>query len=146
MAEQSSEMGEEMTYPTQEELEAMCDPATPDLNEQRMRFARRIIDWHTAKLAEQEPVAVVIDAAEGYDGFNAIVDSGDALLKPLQKLYARPMPAAPAVPAISAIFETEDQHMIGTRSATVKRVEHNDDGSITVVIDHWPALPQPPKE
>ena len=43
---------------------------------------------------------------------------------------------------IHADFETCEAGITGTTSAQVKRVEHNDDGSLTVVIDHWPA-PQP---
>ena len=59
-------------YPTQEELEAMADAADKFADEatqspgeyhpdwhtcQQQDFARRIIDWQNAKLAEQEPVA-----------------------------------------------------------------------------------------
>lgn len=41
-------------------------------------------------------------------------------------------------PEVNAIFETCDGGAIGTTSAKVKRVEWQDDGSIMVVIDHWP--------
>lgn len=39
---------------------------------------------------------------------------------------------------VNAIFETQDGEVIGTTNAKVKRVEWQDDGSLTVVIDHWP--------
>jgi|GEM_PF-4579220 len=43
-------------------------------------------------------------------------------------------------PLIRAMFETVDETIpvTGTTEATIKRVEQNDDGSYTVVIDHWP--------
>lgn len=39
---------------------------------------------------------------------------------------------------VTAAFETVDDNVTGTTSADVKRVEQQDDGSITVIIDHWP--------
>lgn len=41
-------------------------------------------------------------------------------------------------PVINAEFECESNGIVGTTSATVKRIVYQDDGSITVVIDHWP--------
>lgn len=43
-----------------------------------------------------------------------------------------------AVPVINAMFETSENGITGTRFVDVKRVEHEDDGSLTVVIDYWP--------
>ena len=40
---------------------------------------------------------------------------------------------------ITAMFETSDGLITGTTDAQVKRVERQDDGTITVVIDHWPS-------
>lgn len=44
------------------------------------------------------------------------------------------------LPTIHAMFETVDPSVpvIGTTAAPVKRIMQNDDGSYTVVIDHWP--------
>ncbi len=44
------------------------------------------------------------------------------------------------VPTIHVMFEVEDSsvRVVGTTSASVKRVEQNDDGSYTAVVDHWP--------
>jgi hypothetical protein len=42
------------------------------------------------------------------------------------------------VPKINAKFETSSAHCIGTTEAPIKRVERQDDGSVTVVIDYWP--------
>lgn len=44
---------------------------------------------------------------------------------------------------IHAKFETEGGGAVGSTDAPVKRTEHNDDGSFTVVIDHWPVVQQP---
>lgn len=41
-------------------------------------------------------------------------------------------------PIVQAKFETVDDGIIGTRSVDVKRVEREDDDSLTVVIDYWP--------
>jgi hypothetical protein len=41
-------------------------------------------------------------------------------------------------PTIYAAFECESNGIVGVTSAPVKRVEKNDDGSFTVIIDHWP--------
>lgn len=51
-----------------------------------------------------------------------------------------------AEPVIRAAFETVDPRPFGatgTTAAKVKRVESNDDGSFTVVIDHWPQPVEP---
>ena len=42
------------------------------------------------------------------------------------------------LPVIHATFEISDNNVTGSTNASVKRVEANDDGSFTVVIDHWP--------
>lgn len=50
-------------------------------------------------------------------------------------------------PAIHAVFETVDPRPFGatgTTEAPIKRIEANDDGSFTVVIDHWPTPDRPP--
>jgi hypothetical protein len=39
---------------------------------------------------------------------------------------------------VNAVFETENGEIVGTTDAKVKRVEWQDDGSLTVVIDYWP--------
>lgn len=39
---------------------------------------------------------------------------------------------------VTARFETKSGDITGSTDAPVKRVEVNDDGSITVVIDAWP--------
>ena len=44
---------------------------------------------------------------------------------------------------VNAIFETEDGPFIGKTDAKVKRVEVQDDGVLTVVIDHWPQPAEP---
>src|SRR5690606_5098615 len=44
---------------------------------------------------------------------------------------------------VNAIFETQDGEVIGTTDAKVKRVEWQDDGSITVVVDYWPQPAEP---
>lgn len=53
-------------------------------------------------------------------------------------------PSAQAVPAVNAVFETSTHEVAGTTAASVKRVERQDDGSLTVVIDHWPSTPATP--
>lgn len=42
---------------------------------------------------------------------------------------------------IHAKFKVESGTITGTAGAKVKDVEYEDDGSITVVIDHWPQSP-----
>lgn len=50
----------------------------------------------------------------------------------------------PPEPArVNAIFETQAGEVVGTTEARVKRVERQDDGSLTVVIDHWPQPAEP---
>lgn len=52
----------------------------------------------------------------------------------------------PAEPVkVNAIFETQDGEVIGKTDAKVKRVECQDDGSLTVVIDYWPQPTEPVK-
>lgn len=46
---------------------------------------------------------------------------------------------------VNAIFETENGEVIGTTVAKVKRVEWQDDSSLTVVIDYWPQPAEPEK-
>lgn len=70
----------------------------------------------------------------------------DELDKALDELADDDEPAGEIV--IDAEFEYEDGIVIGTTSAPVKRVEQQDDGTFTVVIDYWPptalkALPAP---
>lgn len=62
-------------------------------------------------------------------------------------LYARPTfePAPAAEPVVQAVFETAADGIIGRTSVNVKRVEREDDGSLTVVIDYWPR-PSPEAE
>lgn len=40
------------------------------------------------------------------------------------------------IPKINVMFEYVDGDIIGTKCATVKRIEKQDDGSFTVVLDH----------
>ena len=55
--------------------------------------------------------------------------------------------AQPTEPVkVNAIFETQDDEVIGTTDAKVKRVEVQDDGALTVVIDHWPKPVEPDKQ
>lgn len=51
-------------------------------------------------------------------------------------------------PVIQASFEYEDAAIVGKTSAPIKRIDKEDDGSLTVVIDHWPSAPaaQPQKK
>lgn len=42
------------------------------------------------------------------------------------------------VPAISAKFEIVGDGLTGTTGVPVKRVERENDGSLTVVLDYWP--------
>lgn len=44
----------------------------------------------------------------------------------------------PSVPVVHATFESGGNGITGRASAPVKRVEYHDDGSLEVVIDHWP--------
>ena len=44
---------------------------------------------------------------------------------------------------VNARFETTADNITGTQSVPVKRVEMEDDGSYTVVIDYWPGDPLP---
>lgn len=41
-------------------------------------------------------------------------------------------------PTIHAVFECSENSIIGSTDAPIKRVMAEDDGSFTVVIDHWP--------
>jgi hypothetical protein len=43
---------------------------------------------------------------------------------------------------VNARFEVSSGLITGTTHADVKRVEFEDDGSLTVVIDHWPNEPR----
>lgn len=56
-------------------------------------------------------------------------------------IYTTPQPAEPV--KVNAIFETQAGEAIGTTEARVKRVEWQDDGSLTVVIDYWPQPAEP---
>ena len=44
--------------------------------------------------------------------------------------------------SVNAQFECVDNGITGSMTAPVKRVEYQDDGSITAIIDHWPDSPQ----
>lgn len=43
-----------------------------------------------------------------------------------------------STPDVHATFECEENGVTGSTSAPIKRVEYHDDGSLEVVIDHWP--------
>lgn len=77
----------------------------------------------------------VIDAYHTAGSHEKGILSGASVLAPL-------WPKQPQH-AINAIFEVVSDGIIGTTLAKVKRVEQQDDGSLTVVIDHWPNPPQP---
>lgn len=53
-------------------------------------FHRAVIRYY---FENAEPVGEVTDAAETYDGYSAIIDTGALLLKPGTKLFTAPMPA-----------------------------------------------------
>jgi hypothetical protein len=48
------------------------------------------------------------------------------------------VPDPQKAPVLHAKFETTDGVVTGTTAAPMKRIEANEDGSFTVVIDHWP--------
>jgi hypothetical protein len=68
----------------------------------------------------------------------APVAQGDHCRFPACQLTECPAKGCYEAPAINAVFETVDGGITGLKGATVKRVEKQDDGSVTVVIDHWP--------
>lgn len=47
------------------------------------------------------------------------------------------------VPKINAMFSYEGNGIQGSCSVPVKRVEVNDDGSFTAVLDYWPPVSRP---
>jgi len=47
--------------------------------------------------------------------------------------------AKPTPLIIHAEFRWENNGIVGTTAARIQAIQHQDDGSITVVIDHWPA-------
>ena len=49
-------------------------------------------------------------------------------------------PQAEGLPEITAVFETKDGRIMGSTAAPIKRIDLQDDGTITVVINHWPHL------
>lgn len=61
----------------------------------------------------------------------------DWLRERLEALFRELESARP--PAVRAVFEVESGGAVGTREAPVKRVETEDDGSTTVVVDAWPS-------
>lgn len=46
------------------------------------------------------------------------------------------------LPKIQVKFETSDGLITGSMYEEPKRVELEDDGSITVVVDYWPETPK----
>lgn len=72
------------------------------------------------------------------------LDTGDSRSAPgwAVEIY-RLLALEPApVPAVGAQFECVDEGLTGTAPAPVKRVEREDDGSLTVVLDYWPSPDQ----
>lgn len=49
--------------------------------------------------------------------------------------------SAEATLTIGAVFETVADGLTGITAAKVKRIERQDDGTFTVVIDYWPTAP-----
>lgn len=47
---------------------------------------------------------------------------------------------------VNAVFETQVGEVIGKTEAEIKRVERQDDGSLTVVIDYWPQSSEPDEQ
>lgn len=45
-----------------------------------------------------------------------------------------------SAPRIRAMFECIGSRVVGSTEAPIKRVDHEDDDSFTVVIDHWPDM------
>lgn len=61
----------------------------------------------------------------------------------LEVSFAHPIPSAPIVHAVFETVDSRSMGAIGTTEAPIKRVEVNDDGSFTVVINHWPVPSTP---
>jgi len=87
------------------------------------------------------PVGILKQVAMGEPVFYPLGDNVYELPLGEHQLYAAPQSAKPV--KINAIFEAENGEVIGTTDAKVKRVEWQDDGSLTVVIDYWPQPSEP---
>lgn len=60
----------------------------------------------------------------------------------LRNIFDAMLSAAPTPPSINAQFEVVEGGITGSTDAPVKRVELQDDGSYTVIIDYWPIPPE----
>ncbi|WP_340584025.1 hypothetical protein [Brucella pseudintermedia] len=84
--------------------------------------------------AEADNAALIHDLNRIKDHETELVNDNvakDARIKELEE-------ALDSDPVVQAKFETVADGIIGTRSVDVKRVEREDDDSLTVVIDYWP--------
>jgi len=63
------------------------------------------------------------------------VDAANERIRDLERENAT-LRATP--PIITAMFETRSGSLIGSTLAKILRVDCQDDGSYTVVINHWP--------
>lgn len=121
-----------MTYPTQEELEAMAhrtatryrhgDDCPYQFAAHCLQdFARRIIDWHTAKLLAQEPLDLDDMAHSAYEEAMSFGISHDLFLRYFKTVAGRPTPAAPAVPEKIKKIEPGFKGMFAKEAQAYKR-------------------------
>lgn len=121
-----------------------------------LRTINHVPEETAKKYAEAERMAeglVKILAEKHYPNLHdAKVQTGDlvGMLLQIDNMTAgleRPKPQRDFAPSlrnvhINARFEVTSGDITGMTDADVKRVEFEDDGSLTVVIDHWPIEPK----
>ena len=89
---------------------------------------------HVASEIDFQPVDTGGDPLAWQHG----IDLGDAIKNAREVLRA-----SLQEPVITAQFETVSNGLTGSTDAPIKRIEHQDDGTYTVVIDHWPSSQGP---
>lgn len=93
-----------------------------------------LLDWLIRQVSGKEFRRIGIEYSAG-----CTIDD----LKQAMKNFKKPDITEPSTdePKFNALFEVESKGIVGTTEAKIKRVNHEDDGSYTVVIDHWPTEP-----
>lgn len=79
-----------------------------------------------------------LDAMAAHLGATADQKRSVAIVHRLLQKIAHDPRLSEETPIIYVNFECENNDIVGTTSAKVKRVGRNEDNSLTAVIDHWP--------
>lgn len=98
----------------------------------------------TMPAADQAPLQLTVTEGKAEKILKVLepfLDCGDSRFPPDWAVeIARILAAEPELPPVTAQFEVVTNGITGSQPAPVKRVDLQDDGTLTVVLDYWPPV------